>query len=648
MAELAPDPGSIQLPEGSGLKPDQGSIRLPPLPGQQAPDRGALEAAAKGALNGGSFGASAAISAAIDNTAQKILPNRFLDFIQRHTEGPHLPINEEHTYDERRAAYQGGYQTAQQQHPYAFGAGELAGSLAVPVPGAGGAGAAAERFVAKRTGSLLARKTAGAVASGAVTGELFGLGSGLSQGKSGLDLVENAELSSLGGAALGGSLHLTGAAVGKIASAAVDKARSALSEKYLQTFGSEVLGNASKKATQKGWAQILGKEAEEGVEQDAAKKFVQSPALAPVEAAARHGKYDQAISEIDSQLEKLRPGRSANYKAVDETGEFQVGKGLDEIDKALFKARNASKNPQATQALEKARNEWVSDYSSADAGALQRTLLRPEGVESTQVADELTKVVNALPQNGRISRSQIAQAVNEAGAGPDSIRYIQEKVLDPKQGLLSWDPKASIPAVELRAQATVRQQSALQAFDKLNPQQSVETKTVVQKAIVKALENHLDEAAKAGKKGVVDRIRQDDVKFSVLLAAKRGLQEQLEKQQRDSFKLATIARHIAGAGTLPAAGLAYGQGKKAGAALEEGDIPGAVEHGAGALFFGGLAGAGIARGASIGTNRLGNALDQLRNTPQGQQLLEAIAARGRQAAIGTVTTGTLGGENASP
>lgn len=84
---------------------------------------------------------------------------------------------------------------ASEQHPYLYGGGELVGSLAVPIPGAG---------------ALKAASTAGRIAhgitSGATAGGLFGFGDALGQGKSLPDIVESAGQGAAVGGAFGGVL----------------------------------------------------------------------------------------------------------------------------------------------------------------------------------------------------------------------------------------------------------------------------------------------------------------------------------------------------------------------------------------------------------------------------------------------------------
>jgi hypothetical protein len=591
-----------------------------------------------GIANGGTLGAGAAVSAAIDTAINKVLPRSVLHYLQKANEfggSAGLPLDQDATYDQRRAAYAGEFNYAQQQHPVAFGAGEVAGGLA-----GAGSGVAAGEAVTGHLGGGIGARLAGAAAGGAVTGAEFGAGTAASQG---LDPLEGAKLagkSALAGAGTGAALH----GVTELGTAVVNKASKALEDKYVQTFGAEVLGKSSKKATKAGWSNILGKAPEEGVEERAAQKYVASPEMQPVEAAARHGKYDDAIQAIDQNLAKYRPGRLANYQAVEEAKPFLAGEGLASLDKKLFEAKNKLKDHQAVKALKTARQEWISDYSSADAGAVQRALLRPEGVESTEAADQLRAIVDKLPQSGPVTRTQFARAAEEVDASPGAIQYINDHILDAKQGLLHWDPNATLPAVELRAEASKRQKSAMQAFDALNPAASEHAKSAIKQAITSALEKHLDTvAAKSPDLAqVVRRIRQDDVKFSVLLAAKQGLREAADKTTRDQLQTHIRINHALSLGTLPAALIFPGEANKAVNDLSEGKYEEAALHGGIALATGGLAARGIYRGSSIAHNRLSNSLANLPNSPGATAFMQMLRDRLPNAVTGTVTQATLG------
>lgn len=637
--EVQPEPNADAVHVGSA--PTAADIGVAPAnytgPAKAAkPSTGTGQAFARGAVAGGTFGLFSVLNSAADQAGNKLLPQAALDFIQAHGGGGEgLPVNEPHTYEERRAAYQGLLHKAKEEHPYAFGAGEVAGTIAAPVPFAGSAGTAASKLGTKLGGKLLGG-VAKAGTEAAIAGELQGAGAAAGEGKDVSEIIGSAEKGAGIGALAGVALHGAAGLTGLVAK----KAASALQEKYVQLFGSEVLGNASERATKQGWAQILGKEAEDGVEQDAAKKFVQSKELAPVEAAAAKHQYEDAIQQIDQRLQKLSPGRQANYGAVNSAREFPVGEGANSIDKAIFKARNETKNPQALKALERAKEEWVKDFSSADAKTLQNVLKSGTRSLPQDAQDELTSMAANLPNKGRISRAMWADAAKEVNAGPDALKFltdIEHAKADPKDlegTFFKWDPKATIPAQELRAEATKRQQSAMAAFDTLMPQFNTETKKVVKVAINNALEKHLDAAAAGSPAAAaaVKRIRNDDVKFSVLLAAKQGLKEQLDKQKMDTFKLQNIVRLALHGGTGLAA--ATQVPKYAGEAyhdLQEGHYGSALAHGGEALAFGGLAGQSAFRGLSRVNNRLPQALSGLQaaaNNPQAQALAAKLAARG--------------------
>lgn len=587
-----------------------------------------------GIANGGTFGAGAAVSAAIDTTLNKLLPQFVLDKLQSFNEvggSAGLPLNKDATYDERRAAYNRDMSQSQQDHPVAFAGGETLGGL-----GAGGSGVAAGEAVAGKFGGGAAARLAGAATSGAVTGAEFGAGSAASQGLDPTQGLKQAAKGAAIGAESGAALH----GITELTGAAVNKASQALEDKYIKTFGNEVVGGATKKGTFKGWSNAINRTQEEGVPASAAKNYVKSPEMAPVESAARHGKYQQAIEAVDQNLAKYSPGRQANYAAVEEAKPFQAGEGLASLDRELFLAKNKHKDHQAVTALEKARNEWVNDYSSADARAVQNVLLRPANTISTETADELSAIVNNLPQSGQITRTDIAKAADQAS--PEALQYIDEHILDQKQGLLHWDPKATVPVLELRAEASRRQQSAMQAFDALNPQFSEHTKSAIKKAINGALEKHLDSVAAQSPAlaDTVRRIRQDDVKFSVLLAARKGLQEQLEKQTRKESQLKVLIRHIANLGTIPAGAKAVSEGSEAVNDIEEGKYMKALGHGAEAALFGGLAGAGAYRNLSIAHNRLSSIRSP--SSPGAAAFTNMLRQRLPNAVTGTVTDTTLG------
>jgi hypothetical protein len=576
--------------QGEGDKVAQGGL-AGLVTGQRQPQRdvSGAESATRGGYQGATLGFGDEAAALVETGISKVPGLR--DFAQLIQPAEHLDVrNPDYTYAQRRDAKRQANTEAQQANPKTYTLSEFAGALAAPVPGG-----------SLVKGAGLGAKAANGAIQGAITGAAAGLGNSeadLTKGQFGQAAIDTAKGAAAGTVA-GAALPVVGKAVGKVASKAGEK----LQEKYVQTFGSEVLG-LSRPRDKAAWGAILGKSAEEGVEANAAKKYVRSVDLQPVEKAAAKGNYDEALGHVDAKLAKLRPGREANYAKLDEAAQFQVGKGLDEIDRARFAAVNgAKKNPQVAQALQHAKDRWVHDYSTADAGAVQRTLLRPEGTDvTTQIADELRAVVDALPQQGPITRTAISEAINATGASPDALRYVESRVLDPARGLMSWNPTATIPAVELRGAASQAQQAANQALGMFNQTLHHETKTAVQNAVVKALENHLDAVAKAEPKlkSIVDNIRQDDVKFSVLLAAKTGLNQAVQKTNTNELSPLKALGKIAHGPTTPLLSVPLGAqaASEVPHDIEQGNYGRAALHGSEALGLFLLGGQAIYRGAA--------------------------------------------------
>jgi hypothetical protein len=103
---------------------------------------------------------------------------------------------------------------ASEQHPYLYGASELAGSLAAPIPGAGALKAAT---TAVRIGR--------GIKSGAAAGGLFGFGEAVGEGKSLPESLESAGKGAAIGGAVGGPLGaVLGPKVAKVATTPGEKA----------------------------------------------------------------------------------------------------------------------------------------------------------------------------------------------------------------------------------------------------------------------------------------------------------------------------------------------------------------------------------------------------------------------------------------
>lgn len=188
------------------------------------------EAAFQGVGNAVSFGLAPAISGAAEasgipapDMAEPVgLPEalkRAATFVGRPVVGGIKLLTDalsDHPDPDVRDAYERGrkaalvdQQGAQEQHPYAFLGGQLAGTLMAPGFGAMGGAASLGRIL----------RGAGA---GGVAGSLYGTGTGISEGEAPGDVAKDALTGGLTGAAFGGAgataADLVGKGVGKIAS----------------------------------------------------------------------------------------------------------------------------------------------------------------------------------------------------------------------------------------------------------------------------------------------------------------------------------------------------------------------------------------------------------------------------------------------
>jgi hypothetical protein len=502
--------------------------------GQTQPTLGVGKSFARGAVAGGTFGLFSVLNSAADTAAQHLLPQAALDFVQQHGGGGEgLPVNEPHTYDERRQAYQGLLHEAKAANPKAYLGGELAGSLLVPVPGAGAAGNAAGKLGTKLGGKVLGG-LANTATNAAVSGAVYGAGDAAGEGKDAADIAKGFGKGALAGAVTGAAIHGVAGLTGMVTNKALDS----LSKKYVQLFGAEVAGG-TQKSTRANFAALAGREDKAGIK--AAENYIKSKDLAPVEKAAASGLYEEALQRIDDQVQKLSPARAANYKQVKDTFEFKVGDGLDSIRNHQFIARNSgSKGEVVTKPLNLAEKAWIKDFSTADAGVAKQALLRPVYV-APEVATDLAAVAEHLPTSGFISRRQWLKAALDSGAGPEAKAYLTS--LEKQEGpdrLFKWNPDATIDPLELRAEATNRAEQASAGLNSLQPQFATARKDAVSKAINGALEKYLDQVAATGKaaKEAVARIRADDVKWNVLLTAKSALKQKLANQTNNMFNQA--------------------------------------------------------------------------------------------------------------
>jgi hypothetical protein len=212
---------------------DNGQAQPPANPPRQV---GTGEALAAGAAQGATFGALPAIAGAtaageaqtpkdlqsVQDQADAMEPSGFLG---RALTGAFKawqgdPVAKD-AYDRGREAALADQNLVKEQKPVAFLFGQLAGTLAMPLPGAG----------AMRAGTIGARALGGAKA-GAAGGALYGGGEALGEGKSATDIAKGAGI----GAAIGAPL---GAGIGAVAG---PRARAAMTPGEQAARTAEIIG----------------------------------------------------------------------------------------------------------------------------------------------------------------------------------------------------------------------------------------------------------------------------------------------------------------------------------------------------------------------------------------------------------------------
>lgn len=191
----------------------------PTEPQTKAPTRevGTGEALGKGFTHGASFGFGPAIEGLAAAAGPEYRPKVDEQGNLLETPNPTAPIVgaakmlhgylSGHPDPEVQASYTRGREAAladenlaKEQHPQVYLAGQLAGTLAMPIPGAGA-----------MRGATLAGRAIGGARAGAVGGGLYGAGEATSEGQSPGDVAKSAGLGAAIGAPLGAGI---GAAVG--------------------------------------------------------------------------------------------------------------------------------------------------------------------------------------------------------------------------------------------------------------------------------------------------------------------------------------------------------------------------------------------------------------------------------------------------
>jgi hypothetical protein len=107
------------------------------------------------------------------------------------------PTPAQAAYEAERSKEAKANEEASEQHPYLYTGSDIAGSMAVPIPGMG----------ALKTGATLAPRIAAGIKAGAAGGGAFGAGNAIGEGRGAGEIASDAASGALEGGVFGGALH---------------------------------------------------------------------------------------------------------------------------------------------------------------------------------------------------------------------------------------------------------------------------------------------------------------------------------------------------------------------------------------------------------------------------------------------------------
>jgi hypothetical protein len=316
--------------------------------------------------------------------------------------------NPDLSYQQRREAYRQKNAAAQQANPLTYGAGELAGGFAAPVPAVG-------------------KGLIGAVGSGALAGGIGALGSStadMTQGQFGQaarDVVHGAGY----GAALGGVLHAVGS---KVAGGAEDR------------MTSDVVTDVAGRARPKDQLQIRRNTlAGKGDADISGRDVVMGESTAPIVSAARAGKTTEALELIKPQVAELEAAKTVPYRTVDAvTNGVPVDSITSAIDRRIGDLAKATGTKAERNVLTAVRKDIEETY--AGQARIPTTKLRETVTSAQKSAIEALGTI-AETEHARLAAegktvlegvlrdhlNQAAQASPGARAAVQQIRNINKQ-----------------------------------------------------------------------------------------------------------------------------------------------------------------------------------------------------------------------------
>ncbi len=388
--------------------------------------------AARGAVQGASYGFGDEIAAAVDTGVSKVPGLR--EFAQM-LHGDNLPIDDPSlTYSQRRDAYRAKNEQAQQANPKTYIAGELAGGLAAPIPG----GAAVK-------GATAGAKIASVAKTGAKVGAAAGLGmskADLTQGEYGKAATDTA-IGAATGAVVAPVIHGAGKAVGAaldfVNPKAAEAAKSA--QRWIaKEIGGEVRGASTATARKqladdaqnvsrivlkdKGLREAIDNATEQSVEHLEHANGVVADRLSTVnkKLSPNWGKIDTALGEAaptSGQVIGAVEENVAKLRATGRTSDAAEADALEAIAGRLKKAKDWGAGSQVASKLSEDAQAAVAQLEKLSKAASPETAAKLQG-KIAEIKNSAT--AEGFDSNKRIPMEQLQRLwSDEAGIAYNSM-----------------------------------------------------------------------------------------------------------------------------------------------------------------------------------------------------------------------------------
>lgn len=483
-----------------------------------------------------------------------------------------LPGGDRSAYIKERDDVQKSLDEAKEAHPYAYGAGDIAGS-ALPALATGG------------TTAL------GRVAQAAV---LTGVSSGADSLSHGEDFAKAGQKAVIGGAAgtvLGGAGELLGAGVSSaFGKKAAEAGGHSVEDQAVNDTLQDFIGPSAPRKIRKPLGEMFNAETE--TQPIAAPTYKPrdlllhedfKPLRDEVMAAAKRGDREAVDESLEHFNTALNAKKAPIAESVDAIKKATAGGVVNDIDTTIFKLKGEHGTAATQKALEELKTQLQDTWSSADATKVQNDLGRFAASKATPEQEAaINEMLGKLPTKGYVTRADITEAAGDLIKDP-KIRTELENIPT------SFHAQIERPYTDLREAVTAAQNSVHDTLGTIAETEHAKLKQAVTSQLNKSLEGHLNEVARTSPEAeaLVRKLRNSDVLQSSTLSLKRANEQAMEQATTNSLSLksrtSNVAGNVVGGEQAVSAGLAAAEGNFGKAALHLGGavaakvLPGAAE-----------------------------------------------------------------------